>query len=546
MSQLRVISTLAVLVTLLALNGNASPTAVKGVSTRRQGDKSSPNLVYILLDDLDVLLGGEVALKQTHELISSQGARFTHFRTHSPKCTPSRTGQLVGRLYQNVRPNFPSSVGPGLNMTTMFEPTALFPILKSEGYLTSIVGKVHNAQAKWLCSPGKNRTDAFSHISTQCRPCGGYWNANFTVMGLNETTTHRENLDPNDIHTYSHGQYSNRSIDFIKQAVALDKPFFAYIGTTGPHLPVVPAPWHDDTVRSWNKTVSAPRTPNFNQRQPDNHPTIAALPALDKDALGFVDQHMRNRLGTVLSIDDLVANVVHALDTLGVLNNTYIFFSSDHGYHLGQMRLPMEKMWPWETDVRIPFYVRGPGIKAGQELDVMGLNVDIAPTMLDLAGISIPGTYDGKSLRPLIMGDELSQKQARAGWRTRTVTAFAEGAVQLYGQTTMWSPNGDAWTTVHPTATAPDGVAYEFDNPQNQWRMLRVANESHDFAYVEWDPKFVFDKIAFQAFFDIKSDPWQQHNLWTSLSSSQQRQLEQELGTLFTCHGTATAPSNCP
>ena len=60
------------------------------------------------------------------------------------------------------------------------------------------------------------------------------------------------------------------------------------------------------------------------------------------------------------------------------------------GYHLGQLRLPMEKMWPYETDVRIPFFVRGPGIAAGQKLGLLGLNLDIAPTLLALAGIEVP------------------------------------------------------------------------------------------------------------------------------------------------------------
>ena len=113
---------------------------------------TSPNLVYILNDDTDYLLGSIAALKQTRALLGDQGATFTEFRTLSPKCTPSRTGQLVGRHYHNVRPtpqwNAPpedallTPQGGGLNQTTMFEPTALFPLLIANGYWTSIVGKV--------------------------------------------------------------------------------------------------------------------------------------------------------------------------------------------------------------------------------------------------------------------------------------------------------------------------------------------------------------------------------------------------------------------
>ena len=96
----------------------------------------------------------------------------------------------------------------------------------------------------------------------------------------------------------------------------------------------------------------------------------------------------------------------------------YILMSADHGYHLGQYRLPMEKMWPFETDTRIPFWMRGPGIAAGISRAEMGLNSDIAATLLDLAGIPIPNIMDGKSLAPLVLGTQAQQQAASAAWRT--------------------------------------------------------------------------------------------------------------------------------
>mgnify|MGYP002261415993 CR=1 FL=1 len=70
-----------------------------------------------------------------------------------------------------------------------------------------------------------------------------------------------------------------------------------------------------------------------------------------------------------------------------MLKNSYIMYSSDHGYHIGQWRLPLEKMWPYETDTRIPFWIRGPGIAPGTELDVLGVNMDIAPTLLQVRSL---------------------------------------------------------------------------------------------------------------------------------------------------------------
>ena len=300
-------------------------------------------------------------------------------------------------------------------------------------------------------------------------------------------------------------QFGNRSVAFIKAAVAAKKPFFAYIGTTGPHLPSIPAPWHLDEVAAWGgntstsggatggdankhngREVTAPRTPNFNQQATSHHPTIAALPSLGENE-HFVDQHYRDRLGTLLSIDDLVAGVVKTLEDLGVLDNTYILYSSDHGYHLGQWRLPMEKMWPYETDIRIPFYMRGPGIAPGTVLSDMGMNLDIPATLLDLAGIAVPAKYDGQSLAPMVIGSEADKDAARSSWRTRTVISFAEGAFQSWGGTDF-SPGlapdaaNPPQATIHPPQKADNGVDYTFDNPQNQWRMLRVVNSTHDIA----------------------------------------------------------------
>merc|ERR1719230_2467301 len=124
-----------------------------------------------------------------------------------------------------------------------------------------------------------------------------------------------------------------------------------------------------------------------------------------------MDELMRARWGVLLSIDDLVAGIVHTLADIGELDNTYIFFSSDHGYHLGQFRIPIEKMLPYETDIRIPLFMRGPGIKPGTELDEMVANIDIAPTILDLAGIDVPPIMDGQSMAHLLTG-----KDAKEPW----------------------------------------------------------------------------------------------------------------------------------
>eukprot|EP01063_Lacrimia_lanifica_P027568 TRINITY_DN3887_c0_g1_i1.p1 TRINITY_DN3887_c0_g1~~TRINITY_DN3887_c0_g1_i1.p1 ORF type:complete len:536 (+),score=186.26 TRINITY_DN3887_c0_g1_i1:26-1609(+) len=511
-----------------------------------------PNFVYVLTDDTDVLLGSERALPQTQRLVADAGARFSHFLTHSPKCTPSRTGQLVGRHYHNVRPAGWEGrpFGGGLNQTTMFERTGLFAMLHDAGYLTSIVGKVHNDQNRWLCTP-QNRTACFDHVSTLCDPCGKYWGTKYVEKPIGAAAPHLPPpLDQDAWSTYSHAQFSNRSLAFMKDAVRLGKPFFAYIGTTGPHVPAQPAPWHAETVRGWHDSVYAPRTPSFNKGSKNAHPTLEAMPVVDDGDVHFMDNHFRDRLGTLLSVDDLVAEVVHGLGELGVLDNTYVLFSADHGYHIGNYKLPNEKMWHWETDIRIPFYMRGPGIAAGQVLPSMGVNIDIAPTLLDLAGVlDRPSDYDGKSLRSLVMGGEEARASAAAAWRTRTVIAFAEGYTQKWDGPLSALGNAAGAAVADPKAlmTFPGnnsaGVPYTFDNPENQWRMLRVANATHNVSVVQWDPTFHFhpQRVAFTAYYDHRTDEHMMDNTWGALPEAVQAQWVTELSELFACAG-ATCP----
>lgn len=472
-----------------------------------------PNFVFILLDDMNTLLGDEQVVTQTRSLIAEQGARAANAFVSSPKCTPSRSAWLSGRYYHNLRPHGATS-GRGLNTTHFFDVDAIFPTLRRNGYQTGLFGKIHNNQGGWLCNR-HNRTEPFTHIETECSPCGNYMPDAFVTKRTGEQYTRMEALRDRDPRSrYSHAQYGNRSTAWIRE-VAPRAPFFCFIGTTGPHLPATPAPWHTEIAKALN--VSAPRTPNFNMLARDHNHLLSTHAKLSPAVVKDIDELMRSRWGTLLSIDDLVAGIVETLADMGVLDHTYIIFSSDHGYHLGQFRIPIEKMLPYETDIRVPFFVRGPGIAPGTQLQEIVLNIDIAPTILDLAGIPVPPIMDGQSMAPLFTGGG----GAPASWRTRFISEFAEGNHQTYG---------------------PFPV---YDEPQNQWRMLRVINATHDLAYIEWDQAYVFEKIDFHEYYDISRDPWQQVNLWSATPAHVRASLHAELQAMYACRGTRTEASNC-
>ena len=468
---------------------------------------------------MDIVLGGVTATPQVKSILGDGGATASNYFVSSPKCTPSRSAWLSGRHYHNLRPNG-RTTGAGLNTSSLFGEDAVFPTLRRAGYTTGIFGKIHNNQGDWLCN-ANNHTEPFDHIETECSPCGGYYRTGkdqWVRKDEHDSVPQLETLDPASAYSnYSEAQYGNRTIAWIRKLVAAKQtPFFAFIGTSGPHLGVVPAPWH--RRRTSELTVIAPRTPNFNMHATDHHPLLSTAPAFSDEALRYLDLHMRDRWGTLFSIDDMVAEIAAAVDALpSIRDNTYLMFTSDHGYHLGQFRIPDEKMMPYETDVRVPFFAKGPGIAPGTRLDELISNIDIGPTLCALAGVPVPPIMDGRSLVPLLTGAATLDRP----WRTHFMIEFAEGGIQEWGTNGMWTTE-PANPTVDMQVKPPWGfdaavnascardtcpanpcssaeacpskprVDYLYDDPGYNWRALRVINGSDDFTFVQYDPKYDF------------------------------------------------------
>ena len=131
----------------------------------------------------------------------------------------------------------------------------------------------------------------------------------------------------------------------------------------------------------------------------------------------------RKRLQSMLAVDDMVGDLLDSLRESGELDNTYVVFTSDNGFHMGQHRLGAGKWTAYEEDIRVPLIVRGPGVPEGKTLPHMVLNNDLAPTFADLAGVDPPDFVDGRSLAPLL--DETPTPEE--DWRQRfLVEAVAE------------------------------------------------------------------------------------------------------------------------
>lgn len=121
-----------------------------------------------------------------------------------------------------------------------------------------------------------------------------------------------------------------------------------------------------------------------------------------RHGIADIDSLYEKRRESILAVTDLVQNVIDTLKAQGVLDNTYIFFASDNGFHQGQHRLHSGKNTAYEEDLNIPLVVRGPGVPTGQVVSKLTLNVDLAPTFAGLAGVTPPAFVDGRSLVPFL------------------------------------------------------------------------------------------------------------------------------------------------
>lgn len=143
------------------------------------------------------------------------------------------------------------------------------------------------------------------------------------------------------------------------------------------------------------------RTPNFNHESKllDKHWLVRMPPTpLTPDLVATIDKYYRRRWQTLLAVDEMVESMIIELKRMNLYDNTYIIFTSDNGYHLGQFAMPYDKRQPYETDIRIPFIVTGPGIRSKHIVEHPITLVDLMPTIFDWAGIEKPKEgLDGQS-----------------------------------------------------------------------------------------------------------------------------------------------------
>jgi N-acetylglucosamine-6-sulfatase len=349
--------------------------------------KNPPNILFVLTDDLDL---AEVEyMPQVKSYFVNGGTSFSNYFVNVSLCCPSRATMLRGQyahntgVYTNQKKDgsFIYLYRHGLEKST------IATWLTKKGYRNGYIGKYFNGyprQApKNYVPPGWDQWASPINDS-------GYMGYKYT---LNENGNFVEYGDrPED---YNADVYTKKAQKFINQAARDKKPFFLYISYFAPHQPAIPAPRHSKLFPG----AIAPRIPSFNESDVGDKPThIRELPLLSQKETKKIDKLYQKRLRSLQAVDEGLVTLIDTLKASGQSDNTYIIFTSDNGFHLGQHRLPPQKETAYEEDIHLPLYVRGPNVPTGKTVDQIVSNVDLAPTFAELAGVKPPNFIDGRSL----------------------------------------------------------------------------------------------------------------------------------------------------
>jgi N-acetylglucosamine-6-sulfatase len=394
------VAAFAVLAGLWQLEARPEPVPAAGPTASR------PNIVFILMDDVrwdDVGYAGHPFVATPHiDRIAAEGVRFANAFASTPLCSPVRASILTGQ-YAHTH-----GIVDNVDRSALTHKLNTFPrMLHEAGYETAFIGKWHMG------------------VDDTRRPGFDYW-IGFKGQG--------EYFDPeindNGANRKVAGYMTDILTDFAVEFVSREResPFLVYLSQKAVHPNIkqfadasvsaippgggfTPAPRH----RSLYAGEEIPRRPNtksYAEGKPALERKIEGLPPLGP-ATGTGDDVIRNRLRMLTAADEGIERILEALEETNQLNNTVIVFTSDHGYFYGEHGLNKERRLAYEESARVPLAIRYPElIGPNESSDQLVLSIDLAPTLLELGGVEVPGHMQGVSLVPLLKGKDVPWRES--------------------------------------------------------------------------------------------------------------------------------------
>lgn len=376
--------------------GAVAPMIVTSRTQAQNHSEQQPNFVFILTDDQrwDSLSATNHPFARTphQDRLLLEGAQFTHAFVTTSLCSPSRASFLTG-LYTH-------SHGVKDNFGDVRETTWTFPrVLQDAGYETGFFGKWHMGYDRDSRRPGFDRWTSF-------KGQGSYFEPELNIDG-----------ERRRVEGYVTDLISDEASDWIGQRG--DRPFLAYISHKAVHNPRLPAPRHEKLYSN----EKYPEPPSMRdtyegkpawqlERRKSRTGVDGGFPSRNYQSL---TDFARRTQQTLASVDEGVGKVLKVLEETGKLDDTVVIFAGDNGFFLGEHGF-LNKRAMYEESIRIPFLVRYPKlIQPGTKISSMTLNIDLAPSILDLAGLNPPQDMQlqGASWKPLLGGQ---QRELRSSW----------------------------------------------------------------------------------------------------------------------------------
>lgn len=369
--------------------------------TPTAAEDTRPNIVFVLVDDLrwdEVGVAGHPYVETPNiDRVAREGAYFQRAFTTTPLCSPARASFLTG-LYPHK-----NGITDNLARNEQSHRLETFPkMLQAEGYDTAFVGKWHM---------GNDDTP---------RPGFTLWAG---MKGQGEAISPEMNIngERRQIEGYVTDILTDLSVDFVGED--RDKPFLLYLSHKALHPNItqlddgssvaspsgVPGFIAADRHQGRYADATVPRRPNSGVVPTDRPALLRQIGDLPPLGPGTItpEQTIHERQEMLLAVDESLGTIMETIERLGELDNTVVVVTSDHGFWYGEHGLSNERRLSYEEALRIPLMIRYPNrIAAGQRPTQMALSIDIAPTMLELAGATPPDKLHGMSLARILDGED--------------------------------------------------------------------------------------------------------------------------------------------
>jgi len=440
----------------------AFPSEAQSRRTSGPASDSRPNIVFILVDDLrwdELGCAGHPYVRTPNiDRIAREGAMFRNAFMTTPLCSPSRASFLTGQYAHT------NGITDNVDRSPASHRLVTFPLLLHQsGYETAFIGKWHMGNDD-SPRPGFDRWVSF-------KGQGSYLNPDINDDG--------KAVKPAG---YTTDLLNGYAVEYIKRRH--DKPFLVYLAHKAIHPEAtqnndgsvnladserfIPADRHANLYAG--KTV--PRRPNA-MRAPAGKPAlerrIGDLPPLGAGT-ATRDEAILGRQRALMAIEDGVGEIFRALEETGQLDKTVIVFTSDNGYFYGEHGLSVERRLAYEESIRMPLLARYPRmIKAGTVRDEFALNIDLAPTLLSIAGSSVPGHMQGRSLEPLLKGE-------RVKWRDSfLIEYYSDRVFPRMSQMGYKAVRNGRWKYIHYLEL--EGMDELYDLKSDPYEMKNLINQ---------------------------------------------------------------------